>query len=138
MGPGVPATETGRLPLDMKPCLAEPSRQHLGDHVSPHVREPEIASLEPEGQPEVIQAQQVKDRRLDVVDVDAVRDRGEAELVGLAQRRCPAFTPPPANHMVMASMWWLRPTDSRISPIGVRPNSPPQTTSVSSRAGRAS
>ena len=34
--------------------------------------------------------------------------------------------PPPASHMVKASMWWLRPIVSRFSPIGVRPNSPPQ------------
>ncbi len=34
-------------------------------------------------------------------------------------------------------MWWLRPTFSRTSPIGVRPNSPPQTTSVASSRPRA-
>ncbi len=34
-------------------------------------------------------------------------------------------------------MWWLRPTCSRTSPIGVRPNSPPQTTSVESSKSRS-
>ena len=41
----------------------------------------------------------MQDRRLQVVDVDAVLDGGEAELVGLAEVR-PGLTPPPASHMV--------------------------------------
>jgi hypothetical protein len=45
--------------------------------------------------------------------------------------------PPPATHIVYASMWWSRPIVSRLSPIGVRPNSPPHTTTVlSSRFSR--
>ena len=48
------------------------------------VGQPEVAALEAEGQLGVVEAEQVQDRRLQVVDVDAVLDRREAELVGLA------------------------------------------------------
>ena len=61
----------------------------------------------------VVEAEQVQDRRLEVVDVDLVLDGGEAELVGLRRRVMPGLTPPPASHMVKASMWWSRPTVSR-------------------------
>ena len=47
----------------------------------------------------------------------------------------PALTPPPAIHMVKPYGLWSRPLP--FSDIGVRPNSPPQTTSVwSSRPRR--
>ena len=51
----------------------------------------------------------------------------------------PADAPPPANHIVYAAGEWSRP---RLSPVlvpsivGVRPNSPPQTTSVVSNRPR--
>ena len=41
----------------------------------------------------------------------------------------PPFTPPPASHIVKPNGWCSRP--SVPSAVGVRPNSPPQTTSVS-------
>ena len=66
------------------------SRQQLLHHVAVHVGQPEVAALEAEGQLRVIEAQQVQDRRLQVVDVDAVLDGDEAELVGGAEVRCPA------------------------------------------------
>src|SRR5881397_2319820 len=47
----------------------------------------------------------------------------------------PPFTPPPAIHMVKPLGLWSRP--SPFSLIGVRPNSPPHTTSVSSRRPRS-
>ncbi len=53
--------------------------------------------------------------------------------------RSPAFMPPPAIHMVKQCGWWSRPRNfepPRASFIGVRPNSPPQTTSVSSSRPR--
>src|SRR5258706_5030624 len=47
----------------------------------------------------------------------------------------PGFIPPPASHMVKAFAWWSRPRNLeplRASFMGVRPNSPPQTTRVES------
>ena len=42
---------------------------------------------------------------------------------------CPPFTPPPASHMLKPCGLWSRPLVPSV--IGVRPNSPPQMTSVS-------
>ena len=47
----------------------------------------------------VVDAQAVEDRGVDVVDVQAVFDGVEADLVGPADP-VPALTPPPAIHMV--------------------------------------
>ena len=44
--------------------------------------------------------------------------------------------PPPASHIVNAFGWWSRPSAIAPSTIGVRPNSPPQITSVSSSSPR--
>ncbi len=49
-----------------------------------HVGEAEVAALEAEGELLVVEAEQVQDRGVEVVDVDAVFDGAEAELVGLA------------------------------------------------------
>src|SRR5919107_1403574 len=52
----------------------------------------------------------------------------------------PRLMPPPAIHIVNARGWWSRPSSFepfRASLIGVRPNSPPQTTSVVSSSPRA-
>ena len=51
------------------------SRQQLLDHFAVHVGQPEVAALEPERQLRVIEAEQVQDRRVQVVDVDLVLDR---------------------------------------------------------------
>src|SRR5262245_2494278 len=50
-----------------------------------HVRQPKITSLETERQAAVVEAEEVEDCGLEIVDVDAVFDRGETELVGLAE-----------------------------------------------------
>ncbi len=50
-----------------------------------HVGQPEVAALEAERQFRVIQAEQMQDGRLQVVDVDAILDGGEAQLVGGAE-----------------------------------------------------
>ena len=42
---------------------------------------------------------------------------------------CPGFTPPPAIQIVKPQGLWSRPSPFSLN--GVRPNSPPQTTSVS-------
>src|SRR5437867_5064168 len=47
----------------------------------------------------------------------------------------PGLMPPPASHIVKACGWWSRPRNfetPRSSFMGVRPNSPPQTTRVES------
>ena len=60
------------------------SGQNRADHFAAHVGQPEVAALEAVGQPRVVDAQQVQDRGVQVVDVDRVLDGGVAELVGLA------------------------------------------------------
>src|SRR5207248_2304482 len=47
----------------------------------------------------------------------------------VAPSACPPFTPPPASHIENPCGLWSRPFVPSL--IGVRPNSPPQTTSVS-------
>ena len=49
-----------------------------------HVGQAEVAALEAEGEPLVVDAQQVEHRGVQVVDVDHVLDGVVAELVGLA------------------------------------------------------
>ena len=52
-----------------------------------HVGQAEVAALEAEGELRVVEAEQVQDRGVQVVNVDAVLDGVEAEVVGLAERR---------------------------------------------------
>src|SRR5262245_62611164 len=49
-----------------------------------HIRQPEVPSLEAERQACMIDAEQVQDRRLQIVDVDRIADDVVAEVVGLA------------------------------------------------------
>ena len=51
-----------------------------------HVGQAVVAALEAEGQPRVVEAEQVQQRGVQVVDVDRVGGDVEAELVGLAVR----------------------------------------------------
>ena len=60
------------------------SRQQPLDDLAVHVGQAEVAALEAVGQLGVVEAQQVQDRGVQVVDVDLVLDDVEAELVGLA------------------------------------------------------
>ena len=46
------------------------SRNHFFNHIPAHIRQPIVAALEAERQTFVVQAEQVHDRRLQVVDVD--------------------------------------------------------------------
>ena len=73
------------------------SRQEVADHLAFHVGEAEVAAGVAEGQPGVVQAHEVKDRGVEVVDVDRVLGDVDAVLVGRAVDE-PAFTPPPASH----------------------------------------
>ena len=52
-----------------------PLRQDLLHHVPVHVGQAEVAALELEGQPLVVDAEQVQHRRVQVVDVDDVLRR---------------------------------------------------------------
>mgnify|MGYP003541572192 CR=1 FL=1 len=49
-----------------------------------HIRQAEIAALVAVGQPKVIDAEEVEDGRVEVIDVDGFLDRVVAELVGRA------------------------------------------------------
>ena len=49
------------------------------------VGQAEVAALETVGEPGVVEAEEVEDRGVEVVDVDLVLDAGEAEVVGLAE-----------------------------------------------------
>ena len=109
-------------------------RAPLND-VSPHIGQAEVTALEPECELRMVEPQQMQDRGLDIMNMEGVVDGGEAELVGLAERDTRPDTGAGHPHGEQ-SMWWLRPIDSRISPIGVRPNSPPQTTRVESSRPR--
>ena len=53
-----------------------------------HVGEAEVAALEAVGELGVVEAEQVQDGGVEVVDVDLVLDGVEAEFVGLADGRC--------------------------------------------------
>ena len=58
--------------------------QKFPDDLAADVGQAEVAALEAVGQPRVVEAEQVQDRGVQVVDVDLVLDGVEAEVVGLA------------------------------------------------------
>ena len=60
------------------------SRQQVADHVAGDVGEAEVAAAEAIGQPLVVDAEQVQDGGVQVVDVDRVRGDVVAEVVGRA------------------------------------------------------
>ena len=59
-------------------------RQNRPHDLAADVGQAEVAAGVAEGQPLVVEAQQVQDRRLQVVDVDGVLDDVEAQVVGAA------------------------------------------------------
>ena len=63
------------------------SRQNSGDHLAMHVGEPHVAAAEAVGQPLVIHAQEMQDRRVQVVDLDLVFDGVITVVVGGAVDR---------------------------------------------------
>src|SRR5262245_65630377 len=66
-------------------CATQPiSGDQLPHHAPVHVGQPEVAAGVTVCELFVIEAQEVQDRGVQVVDVDAVLDRGEAKLVGAA------------------------------------------------------
>ena len=92
------------------------------------------------GQAFMVEAEEMQDRRLQIMDVDRVLVDMEAEIIGARRRSCRGLMPPPASHIEKAVGWWsrprLRPRAALDSTIGVRPNSPPQITRVSSSRPR--
>src|SRR5688500_5637099 len=60
-------------------------RNQLLHHLAMHVRQPEVAALEAEGEFGVVEAEEVEEGGVQVVDVDLVLGGVEAELVGLAE-----------------------------------------------------
>ncbi len=79
------------------------SHENFPHHLTVHIREPEVAPLEAEGQPLVVEAELMQDRGVEIVDVDGALDDLVAEVVA-APWILPALKPPPATHMVKASM----------------------------------
>jgi len=57
-------------------------RQQGLHHLAMHVRQPVVSALELERQPLVVDAQQVEQRRLQIMNVNPVRGNVVAELVG--------------------------------------------------------
>src|SRR5262245_19709592 len=60
------------------------SSQYFLYHFSFHIRQSKITSLETEREFRVIEAEQVQDCRVQIVDVDFVFDHVETEIMGLA------------------------------------------------------
>src|SRR4051794_16047740 len=75
-----PMTRTGTGPFARRGRAG--SREQLADHLALDIGQAEVAPLEAIGQLRVLQAEQVQDGRLEVVDVDPVLDGRETELVG--------------------------------------------------------
>ena len=75
------------------------SRQDLPHHLAMHIGQPEVAAGVAVGEPGVVEAEQVQDRGVQVVDVHGVLDGLVAEFVGRAVD-VPPLTPPPASQTV--------------------------------------
>ena len=117
-----------------KGCLCE----QFFHHPAVDVGQAEIAAGVAVGELFVVEAQQVQDRRVQIVDVDVVLDGREAELVGgavdVAALHAAAGQPHREAVVIVVAavdLAGIRPGCGS-STVGVRPNSPPQITSVSS------
>ena len=73
-----------RLLLHFVRCRSMPtgSGQNLTHHPPVHVSQPEVAAAVAVGEAFVVQAHQVQNRGVQVMDVDALLDGAVAELVG--------------------------------------------------------
>src|SRR5205823_4574460 len=79
--PGAPWTPNG-WPVSPDPCRHLPSGQDLRHHLAAVHSGALVAAVVAVGELQVVHAEQVKDRRVQVVDVDPVLHRVEAEVVG--------------------------------------------------------
>jgi hypothetical protein len=66
------------------------------DHLPPLIRKPHAQALERQGEPAVVEAELVQNRRMKIVDVDGILGDGPAQLVGGAVRD--AWLDPAASH----------------------------------------
>ena len=123
---------TGTAPLPSVTTLCAAARL---DDLAVDVGQPHVAAAEAVGQPLVVDAQEVQHRGVQVVDLAPCPRRRGSRTRRWRRRSCPPLTPPPASQMVKPKGLWSRPSVPWA--IGVRPNSPPQTTSVSSSRPRA-
>ena len=114
--------------------------QKLGGDLPGDVGQAEVAALEAKSQLGVLEAEKMQDRRLDVMDVNAVADRGESEFIGLAHchARLHASAGHPHRHGVdvmvaadrLANLAHRRapefaaPDDERVSRAGLATSSP--------------
>ena len=64
-----------------------PSRDQLVDHIPRHIRQAEVAALELEGELQVVEAEEMQDGGVEVVDMGAVRQRDVDDAAGLAVER---------------------------------------------------
>ncbi len=112
------------------------SHQYLPHHLTVDIGEAKITAKVAPSETLVIEAEQVQNGGVEVVKVDLVGDGAEAASVSPCMR--PLRTSPQANQAQKLSGWCSRPCFSmgavrlRSWLHGVRPNSPLQTTSVSS------
>ena len=65
-----------------------------------NIGQTEVSALEPVRQTSVVNAQQVQDRGLQVVNVDAVFRHAVAKVVARTVCVIPGLIPPPAIHIV--------------------------------------
>ena len=137
-GPREEINEVGAAAASRTFRFATPlSFQEVGDHVPVHVGQPAVDAVVPHGQLRVVDAEQVQDRRVDVVHLAS----GSCGRPACSRTRrsgrsvMPPFTPPPhepvreAVRVVVAALAALR-TD------GIRPNSVVHRTMVSSSRPR--
>ena len=90
---------TGELSEILKRAPQPALRKRLPDDVAVNVGQAEVPSLELVGQPRVVDAEAVQDRRVEVVDVHRVVDDVVGVVVGLPMLM-PGLMPPPAIHIV--------------------------------------
>src|SRR5438128_2206623 len=80
---GGPPSDPSYLPLDARASLRFHSlRKNLPHHAPADVRKPEVPARIPVGESLVVEAEEVEDGGVQVVDVDDVLDGAEAEFVG--------------------------------------------------------
>jgi hypothetical protein len=75
--------------------VREELRDQLPDDVAVNVRQPEVATLRAEREFLVVEAEEGKDRGVQVVDMHRLLRRGKSKFVGRA-----VDAPPPASHRV--------------------------------------
>ena len=107
-----------------------PSSDQALDNLAADVGQPVVAAVVEIGETLVVEADQVQDRGVQVVDVGLVRRWRSAEFVGRADGH--AALDAAAGHPHRETVGVVVATVACPRPTGVRPNSPPQTTSVSS------